>query len=84
MNTPPTWSNSSIHDEIRESGLDCVDRPTPETNKLADKLHRDETPLVIRYHKMMMNSQRLKRERDEERETIATMESRDAAYSKHC
>jgi hypothetical protein len=36
MNTPPTWSNSSIHDEIRESGLDCVSRPTPETDALRD------------------------------------------------
>jgi hypothetical protein len=70
MNTDLKWSNSSIHDEIRESGLDCVNRPTPETNKLADTLHRDETPLVIRYHKMMMNSQRLERERDEAREKL--------------
>ena len=68
MNTDLTWSNSSIHDEIRELGLDRVNRPTPETNKLADTLHRDETPLVIRYHKMMMNSQRLELERDEARE----------------
>ena len=83
MNTAPTWSNSSIHDEIRESGLDCVNRQTPETNKLADTLHRDETPLVIRYHKMMMTSQRLEREHDKERETIATMEIRHAAVMLH-
>ena len=37
----------------------------PETDRLADRLHNDQAPLVIRSHKMMMNSQRLEIERDQ-------------------
>ena len=37
----------------------------PETDRLADQLHRDGTPMVIRCHKMMVNSQRLEIERDQ-------------------
>jgi hypothetical protein len=94
MNTPPTWSNSSIHDEIRESGLDCVNRPTPETDaskrpsglrSCADGL--DANPDKDFAQKCMRNAadrmEQLQCQLGEARETIATMEIRHAAVMLH-
>jgi len=72
MNTPHTWAESPIHEQIRDAGLDPVNRttndtPTPETDK-------HEFPCMTWPscdHPMVVRSdfaRKLERERDEARE----------------
>jgi len=71
MNTPQTWAESPIHEQIRATGLDPVNRttndtPTPETDE-------HEFPCMTwpsRAHPMVVRSdlaRKLERERDEAR-----------------
>ena len=72
MNTQPTWSDSPIHEQIRDAGLDPVngttnDTPTPDTDE-------HEFPCMTwpsRAHPMVVRAdfaRKLERERDEARE----------------
>lgn len=73
MNTPQTWSDSPIHEQIRIMNT----QPTPETdaaykNHAAD-MH-DHIPLDF--------ARELQRERDEAREDVATWKSRFSAMER--
>jgi chromosome segregation ATPase len=71
MNTPhTTWSDSWIHEQIRDAGLDPVnlatnDTPTPDTDE-ALSTAECESDLVIKMRRM-------ERERDAARETLAEL-----------
>jgi len=81
MNTPQTWSESPIHEQIRDAGLDPVNRttndtPTPETDE-------HEFPCMTwpsRAHPMVVRSDLA---RKLERELAAVTEQRDEWKAKY-